>query len=196
MHSLLEMVLAIAIAGIIFAAAIIPTTQTIAAYQAGEAEVRQAALQNRACVRPEQVIEKVWRDAAPPDGYDALGRAQAAELTIGAWALRESGGRFEQNRDGAGWSPIAEPVENLAFSYLGRSGIWVNSVDAADFDNVLAVRFNWTDAAAGRAYRGLGVLPDRCFAGGRIDLSPPDTSKAYQRADYTRKFSISLGEWQ
>ena len=196
MHSLLEMVLAIAIAGFIFAAAIIPTTQTISAYQEGETDLRQATLQEHACVRPQQVIEKIWRDADPPDGYDVLSRALTTELTAGEWALRESGGRLEQNLAGVGWSPIADPVTDFAFSYLLKDGTWVNSVGISDYDNVVAVRYSWTDSAANRAYSGEVLLPDRCHSGGRIDLSSPDTTSAYNRADYTRKFSISLGEWQ
>lgn len=190
------MILAIAIAGILFASAIIPTSRTIDAYQAGEANLREATLQNLARIRPQQVIEKVWRDAEPPAGYDAIARALTTELTAGSWALRESGGRFEQNRDDAGWSPIAEPVGDFAFAYLAKDGTWANSVAIADFDNIVAVRFGWTDTAVSRAYRGVVVLPDRCHAGGRIDLSPPNTSTAYHREDFTRRFSISLGEWQ
>ena len=196
MHSLLEMVLAIAIAGFIFAGAIIPTTQTIAAYQEGEAELSRATQQELARVRPEQILDGVWRDLTPPTGGGALTQAHAAELIVGTWELRASGGQLEQCVNGGSWSPLAVPIQNFALSYLRKDGAWVNAVGSAELDEVVAVRFSWEDAAVGRTYGDCVALPDRCFSGGVIELSSPDTSQPYQRADYTRLFSISLGEWQ
>lgn len=196
MHSLLEMVLAITIAGIIFAGAIIPTTQTIAEYQECQADLARATRQELARVRPEQIIERTWRDLAPPVGYGALSRAYAAELTVAQRGLRASGEQVEQNEAGGDWTPIAAPVRNFSFGYLGKDGVWANAVASENLDDVVAVRFSWSDAESGRTYIGFALPPDRCHSGGRIELSSPDTPQPYQREDYTRKFSISLGEWQ
>ena len=194
--SLVEMVLAIAIAGIIFASAIIPTTQMALAYQEAEAEVRQATSQATASVRPQQLVARIWRDASPPANHDALVRARARRLTVGNWDLRGSGGSFKQNWGTGGWTPIAAPVAGFSFEYLLSDGTWTSSVGSSSLGDVLAVRFAWNDPDNGRRYGGLTVAPDRSFSAGLIQLLQPDTSTTYERSDYERTITFSLGRWQ
>jgi hypothetical protein len=194
--SLVEMALAIAIAGLIFASAIVPTTQSVIAYQEVEAELRQATGQATAAVRAEQVAGSIWRSADPPAGHGALQKARAARLQVGDWELRQSKGRFEQQWKSAGWAAIAEPVDSLSFQYLLNDGSWTTSVDKAQLGSVLAMRYAWTDSDSGRTYAGLTVAPDSAFSGSLLELPEPDTSNPYQRKDYERTLSFSLGSWQ
>ena len=194
--SLVEMVLAIAIAGLILAAAIIPTTETVVAYQQAEAELRQATSQATAAVRAEQVAANIWRDADPPTDHATLQRAWAGWLQVGGWELRQEEDRFEQKRDPTAWTPIAEPVQALSFQYLLNDGSWTTSVAEAQLDEVLAVRFDWGDPVSGREYGGLVLAPDRAFSTGLIQLPPPDTSEPYDREDYEQTVTLSLGSWQ
>jgi type II secretory pathway pseudopilin PulG len=193
--SLIEMVLAIVIAGLIFASAIIPTTQTAAAYQENEADARQATWQVTATVRTEQVAGNVWRDAEPPDNHDALLKAMASQLWVGDWKLRHVAERYEQNGDSGGWATIAEPVENAAFQYLLNDGTWVSSANS-QLDDVLAVRFDWSSTDNGRKYGGLMVAPDRAFSGGVVELFQGAGPATYSRPDYERTITFSLGSWQ
>jgi hypothetical protein len=193
--SLVEMVLAIVIAGLIFASAIIPTTQTAVAYQEAEAKVREAACQVTATVRAEQVVGNIWRNDDPPANHDVLLTAQADQLEVGHWELRADSGQFEQNWNAGGWAPIAAPVQGLAFQYILNSGVWVSSVSGPALEDVLAVRFNWSDAGNGRKYGGVVVAPDHTFSGGVIELPQPDTSEPYSRHDYERELTLSLGSW-
>jgi hypothetical protein len=194
--SLVEIVLAIAIAGLIFASAIIPTTQTAVAYQEAEAELRQATAQATATVRPEQIAAGIWRDADPPENHDALSQAQSTHLTVGDWQLRENGGQLEQRWNARGWTPIAAPVQGLALQYLLSSGAWASSVSGTALEDVLAVRFDWSDSDNGRRYGGLIVAPDRAFSAGLIKLPQPDTSGPYNRDDHEQTVTLSLGSWR
>jgi hypothetical protein len=194
--SLLEMVLAITIAGLIFAAAIIPTTQTMVAYQEAEANVRTATSQATATVRAEQVAASIWRDADPPQDHDTLSTAQSSRMEVGDWELRKTADCFQQKWASTGWSPIAEPVQSFAFQYLLNDGSWAASATASELEDVLAVRFDWSDPDTGRTYGGLIVTPDHAFAAGLIELPQPDTSEPYSREDYERTVTLSLGSWQ
>jgi hypothetical protein len=194
--SLVEMVLAIAIAGLILTVAIIPTTETVVAYQKAEAELRQATSQATAVVRAEQVAASVWRDADPPENHATLQRAGTGWLQVGHWELRQQEDRLEQKQGPNAWTPIAEPVRALSFQYLLNDGSWTTSVSEAQFDEVLAVRFDWGDPVSGRQYGGLALAPDRAFSTGLIQLPQPDTSEPYHREDYEQTVTFSLGSWQ
>ena len=194
--SLLEMVLAIAIAGLIFAAAVIPTTQTAVAYQQAEANVRAATWQVTATVRAEQIAGGIWRDTDPPANHDALTRARPGRLQVGDWQLRQRDGSVEQKWKSGDWTPIAEPVQGLAFEYLLNSGSWTSSVNNAQLGDVLALQFGWSEPGTGRPYGGLAVAPDRAFSAGLIQLPQPTLSAPYKRKDYERAIAFSLGSWQ
>lgn len=194
--SLLEMVLAISIAGLILAAAIIPTTETVVAYQQTEAELRQATSQATAAVRAEQVAANIWRDADPPESHATLQRAWASWLRVGDWELRQEEDQFKQKRGPTAWTPIAEPVQAFSFQYLLNDGSWTASVAEAQLAEVLAVRFDWSDSDSGRDYGGLVLAPDRAFSTGLIQLPPPDTSEPYDRENYEQTITLSLGSWQ
>jgi hypothetical protein len=194
--SLMEMVLAIVIAGLIFASAIIPTTQTMVAYQEAEVDLRAGTLQATAAVRIEQVAACIWRDADPPANLDTLSKAQVSGVQVGDWELRQTGDYLEQNWASTSWSIIVQPVQTFALQYLMDDGSWTSSAAGPALEEVLAVRFDWSNPDNGRAYGGLTVAPDRAFSAGRIGLPQPDTSDPYDRADYEQSVTISLGSWQ
>jgi hypothetical protein len=194
--SLVEMALAIGIAGLIFASAIVPTTQSAIAYQQAEAELRQATAQATAATRAEQVAGSIWRDADPPGGHATLERARAVRLQVGDWKLRENGGSLEQQSKSTAWAAIAEPVQNLSFKYLLNDGSWATSVNKAQLGDVLAVRYSWADPDSGRTYDGRVIAPDRAFSAGLLKLPQPDTAQPYQRKDYERTLTFSLGSWK
>lgn len=194
--SLLEMVLAISIAGLILAAAIIPTTESAVAYQKAEAELRQATSQAIAAVRAEQIAARIWRDAEPPADHATLQKAWAAWLQVGGWELRQDEDRFEQKSSSTTWTSIAEPVGSLSFQYLLNDGSWTTSVAEAQLGNVLALRFDWSDSDSGRDYGGLMLAPDHAFSIGLLQLPMPDISEPYDREDYEQTFTLSLGSWQ
>lgn len=190
------MVMAIAICGLIFASAIIPTTQVIATYQATQTAAQAATAQTMAAVRPEQVGSSIWRDADPPTGHDALASALETQLQVGNWTLRQADTSFEQQWQAAGWTPLADPVETFAFGYLLTDGSWTASVSAGDLDDVIALKFAWNDADSGSAFFGMAVLPDRAFSAGQLELALPDTSDPYDRSDYEQTITLSLGSWK
>lgn len=193
--SLLEMVLAIAIAGLIFAGAIIPTTNLAVAYQRGEALVRQATAESLAAVRVEQIFSTLWRDPQPPGGHGPLQAASRSRMRIGDWQVGRARDRLEQRRQGVPSGVIAEPVANVSFQYLLTDGSWVSQVRSARRDDVLALRFSWTDRATGRRYQGAALAPDRAFSGNLIELPEPDTGTPYRREDYMRTAHFSLESW-
>ena len=122
--SLLEMVLAIALSGLIFASALIPTTQSMVAYQEAELDLQSMTAQTLALARAEQLAGAIWRDPnAPPDGA-GLSAAAADQMQVGTWGLRQNGGHLEQQRQAAGWAVLAPAVQNFSFQYLLRSGVW------------------------------------------------------------------------
>jgi hypothetical protein len=166
--SLVEMALAIGIAGLIFASAIVPTTQSVIAYQQTEAELRQATAQATAATRAEQVAGSIWRDADPPAGHAALERARAARLQVGDWTLRQNKGRFEQQLKSTAWAAIAEPAQNVSFQYLLNDGSWTTSVNKAQLGDVVALRYGWTDPDSGRTYDGRVATPDSTFSAGLL----------------------------
>jgi hypothetical protein len=191
--SLLEMVLAIALSGLIFASALIPTTQSMVAYQEAELDLQSMTAQTLALARAEQLAGAIWRDPnAPPDGA-GLSAAAADQMQVGTWGLRQNGGHLEQQRQAAGWAVLAPAVQNFSFQYLLRSGVWTAAPAPADRANVLAIRYGWTDPASGLPYAGGFVAPDHAFAAGLISLQRPGLSTPYHRADYARQMTLTRG---
>ena len=193
--SLLEMVMAIALSGLIFASALIPMTQIMVQYQEAQLDLRNTTAQTLAVTRAEQLVGAIWRDPnAPPDGADLL-TGVANQIQVGNWWFRQSGTRLEQQRPGGGWSTLATPVKNFSFQYLMDDGTWTTAPDADDLDSVLALRYSWTDSGSGLPFGGGLVVPDRAFGGGGIDLAVPPTSQPYHRSDYARTITLPLGTW-
>lgn len=193
--SLLEVVLAIFLSGVIFASALIPTTQSMVAYQEAELNQQSMTAQMLALARVEQLAGAIWRDPnAPPDGA-ALTVAAASQLQVGTWEFRQSSSVLQQQRQAAGWSGLAGPVQNFSFQYLLRTGVWTATPAPADLANVLAVRCGWTDPAGGRPYGGVLVAPDHAFAAGLVSLAVPSHTTPYHRADYALQITLTLGSW-
>jgi hypothetical protein len=193
--SLIELVLAMMIAGLIIAAAILPMTQAAVAYQETELAVRTATAQAMATVRLSQVAESIWRDDDAPPGLDIVRRARPSELTVGDWSVRQHSGWLEQSLGNRGWARIAGPVSDVTFVYLLSDGSQASSVASSRLDDIVAIRYSWRDAETGRRRVGRIVAPDGQFAGGVIALPQPDLSGTYRRDDFERRVSVSLGSW-
>jgi hypothetical protein len=193
--SLLEMVLAIALSGMIFASALIPVTQTLVKYQDAQLDVRNQTAQSLAVTRVEQLSSAVWRDPNAPTGGADLLTGESDQIQVGSWSLRINGSKLEQQPPAGSWATIATPVNNFAFDYLMDDGTWTDSPDADELDSVLALRYDWTDSGTGLPFGGGFVLPDHAFLGGVINLDPPVVSQPYHRSEYTRALSMPLGTW-
>ncbi|MCK4342224.1 MAG: hypothetical protein KAY37_10940 [Phycisphaerae bacterium] len=194
--SLVEMVLAIALTGIIFTAAIVPLIQAMVAFQEAELDLQTQTRQATATVRAEQLSAAIWRDADPPPNTALLQTARAKQLKVGDWELRAKAGRLVQKRKKGARSTLAEPVKAFSFQYCLNDGKWKSSASSGQLDQVLAIRCNWTDPASGLPFGGLVLAPDRAFSAGLIELPRPDTSKKYRRKDYERSLTLSLGSWK
>ena len=200
--SLVEMVLAIAITGIIFVSAIVPTTQIMIAYQEAEAGVRGATAHAMAGVRVEQTAAAIWRDDDPPENHAKLAGLGNRLLEVGAWRLELRSRTDEIGQQHSGgwaspWTPLTGSVQTRSgFTGMNRfllnDGSWGPSGAA---DDVLAVQWGWADPGNGRQYGGLMVAPDRQFSAGLIELPQPETSVKYDRDDYERTMTLSLGSW-
>ncbi len=196
--SLIEMVLAIALSGLILASAIIPTTQVIVTYQEAELDGQTMLAQSAAALRAATLVNSIWRDPNAPDGHAALETAKDDSLRVGDWRLRAKSGRLEQRGEPGDWATLATPVSAFSLQYLLGSGTWTSAPhdDDDDGDYVIAIRFNWNDPDSGLAYGGVLVSPDCAFAAGLVNLPTPSTANPYRRADYTRSTTLSLGSWR
>lgn len=193
--SLLEMVLAISIAGLIFACALIPMTQTVVAYQEAELNQQRLADHTLAVVRAEQIAGSVWRNPNAPADTAPLLTATASRLRTGTWELRARAGNVEQRRHGGRWGQLASPAASFSFSYLLNNGAWVSALNTAQRDRVIAVRANWTDSADNVPCGGATVFPDRAFSAAVLNLAQPPTGGSYERADLEHNLTFSLGTW-
>lgn len=195
--SLVELVVAIALAGILLSGALIPVTQTVHDYQVASAAVERSSEHALAGVRFEQVATAVWRFDDPPGDFGALTRAYSTSFAAGAWALDERDGMVRQARDGEAAAPLATDAKSFALSYRVEGGGWVSSVSAADFDALRAVRFTWSDAASGALYFGVCTPADAAFAGQQLGFPAAGTvSATYQRADHERSVALTVGVWK
>ena len=194
--SLTEMVVAISILGLVMTGLVVTTAKTIITYQAADAQVEASTGHAMATVRGERIVGRTWRDADPPAGHGDLTQAKATEIRVGQWRLRTSSNVLEQLREGSPYKPLAQDVSGFEFSYRVGGGAWISQTLNADQRAALvAVKSRWSDAATGRVFGGITVLPDRQFATGAIVLPSPDTSGTYSRSNHERQMTLSLGSW-
>jgi hypothetical protein len=193
--SLLEMVLAIALAGLIFAAAIIPTSQTLVDYQKSEIDLRNLSAHGMATVRFEQVAGGIWRDPNGPPGGASLQAASATQLRTSFWDLSRSSGRWQQRYQGGTAATLLPAVSSFTYQYLLSTGAWITSPTASQRSKIVAVRCNWTDPVSGLPLSSLAVLPDHRFSAGLLVLPQPATTQPYSRDNYHRNHTFSLGAW-
>jgi hypothetical protein len=193
--SLIEMVLAIALSGLILASAILPTTQVMVTYQQAEWDWQTMLAHAAAALRVEQLLDAIWRDPNAPGGHAALGAAQAHQIQVGNWELRANGTQLQQQRQSGGWAQLVAPAQAFAFRYLLGSGEWKASVGTSKLGDVVAARFDWTDPDSGLPYGGVWVLPDHSFSAGLISVYPTSTAPPYYRSDYEQTMTLSLGTW-
>ena len=189
--SLVEMVLAIALAGLVFVGAIVPTTQSIVAYQEAEAELRFATAQASALVRAEQVAGSVWRDAEPPQGHAIPQAGQSGQLKVGDWSLRDQRGRFEQKGKKADWGVLAQPITRFSFRYQLADGSWQARVSRTELDGVLSTGVSLTAAAPalGAVFRNMMVAATCGPASELIEL--PETQRK-ALGELSKRFSTPV----
>lgn len=193
--SLLEMVAAIAIAGVIFAGALIPVTQTVLAYQEAEADGQQRDSQYLATQRVRQLTASVWRTGDPPPGHAALTDAGARVLGVGTCELRQAKKQLQQNDTAAGDGILAAPVESFALSYQLADGQVTTGVDAGDFDQITAIHYKWKDD--GVIYGGVAWPTDRALSGWMLTLPEPESAAvSYRRADHKQTINLTVKPWE
>lgn len=193
--SLVEMIAAIVISGILLAGAVTPTAAVLVTYQKMQAAAQTATTHATAAVRVEQVGGQIWRDVTPPTGHGTLDTATATVLNVGNWEVRRSSTRIEHERSGV-TGVLAQNVGSFQFEYLLDDGTWTAStLDSATRDELVALRATWTDTATGASYAARAVPPDRAFAAGSIALEAPDDSQAYARANYERNITLPIAGW-
>jgi hypothetical protein len=193
--SLLEMVLAIALAGMIFAAAIVPTSQTLVDYQKSEIDLRNLSAHGMATVRFEQVAGSIWRDPNGPLGSATLQAASASQLQTSAWDLSQSAGSWQQRYQAGAAATLLPAVSSFTYQYLLNTGAWTASPTATEHSRIVALRCNWTDPVSGLPLGSIAVLPDHRFAAGLLVLPQPATTQPYSRDNYRRSLTFSLGAW-
>ncbi len=187
--------MAIALAGLIFASAIIPTVKTMSAYQEAELDLKAVSAHALAEARADEIAASIWRDADPPAGLGPLRTARADRLEVGDWELRASGDAVQQKCRPGDWAPLANAVQTFNFEYLLGDGTWKPSVSSGQLEEVVAVRWSWKDRGSGLPFGGPVPTPDYAYSAGLLNLSKPDTSGTYRRRDFERTITLSLGDW-
>jgi hypothetical protein len=193
--SIVEMVMAMVVFGIILASAVLPTVQVLVTYQEVDRCAQSLLAESAALVRAEQLLEAVWRDPNAPAGHGALLNAQAHQFQIGNWEWRGTGTQLQQQWQSGGWARLAEPVQTFAFEYLMNTGEWRTSVPSGSLAEIVAARFDWADPNSALSYGSQWVFPDYCFAAGLIGVHPVSFAPPYYRSDYERSAVFSLGMW-
>lgn len=192
----MEMVIAIAILGLIMTGLIVTTTQTIVTYQATDARVAESSDHTMAALRAERIAARVWRDPDPPAGHADLIAAKADELRVGDWRLRANSDVLEQVHVAPPYELLVDDVSGFAFSYRLSGGGWISqTLNPGERSTVVAVKYQWTDAVDGRIFGGISVLPDRQFSTGFLGLRTPTPGGAYNRSDHEQQITLNLGTW-
>ena len=195
--SLIEMVMAIALAGLIFAGAVVPVTHAMLAYQESEADVQGKNAQHLAALRVEQVVASIWRQDDPPAEHGLLTKGDRNRLRVGSWDVREKGDHLLQTYRGGAPALLTQPAERLAFSYLLDDGTWAKGVKKGQFGGVVALRYWWTDSGSGATYRGLVLPTDAAFDGRLIELPKSESaSDTYRWSDHERDIVLDVKQWR
>lgn len=196
--SLVEMAVAIALAGLIFAGALIPVTQTVHAYQECEASAQRSSAHYLATLRVKQLAGSIWRQGDPPAGHDAMKDSSSSRVAVGDWEISAAHGSVLQRWKGQKAAVLAQPAETFSLRYLLDDGSWKSAVKETALAQVIAVRYQWTDSDSGYVCRGVALPTDKTFAGLSIIL-PESTSPSeehYRRSDYERTIRLELKDWQ
>lgn len=194
--NLVEMVMAIAITGLVVTGMITTTAQTLVNYQEADADLRTRIAHESAGLRARQIANAIWRDAEPPTDHGGLNSAKVGELGVGDWVFRDSTNVLKQRWNAGPYAALTGTVQGFTFQYLLSDGTWLSQpLNPTQRNDVLALKFSWTDPGSGQTFGGWTVTPDRQFAQGSIGLPAPDTSGIYNRSDYEQTFSFSLGSW-
>lgn len=195
--NLVELVLAIVLAALVFGVALAPTYQVLATGERVETLVRELDAHATIAVLIECNLARVWREPDPPPGAAPLDFAREREVRVGAWRLRVHGNQLQQRTSGGGgYQTLLSPIAAAQFAYQTDDGAWVDRLTtAAARGRARAVRVRWTDPTAQRSYQALVALADRQFANVTLELPAPPDAPDYRREDYTRTVALEVGMW-
>jgi hypothetical protein len=193
--SLLEMVLAIALSGLILASAVIPTTQALMKYEAAQLDLRNMEAHALVLTRAEQLTGAIWRDANGPTGTGALAVGETGAWSVGWWAMRVNGDRLEQRFQSGTWGLLASPVQSVSAQFMLDTGVWTSNPPSDSVGEIIAMRFGWTAADSKQPHGGAYVTPDHALNHRLLWLAAPDHSKPYQRSDYACQIKLTVGAW-
>ena len=194
--SLVEMVAAIALAGIIFAGALIPVTSSLNEYQETEFAVQRDQTQRLAALRIEQIVATLWRSDEPPAGFGTLSTAQKQRIASSSFEIRENSNAIVQEPASGSPAVLAQPVDTFALEYLLDDGTWDSSVSAGDLGRVIGVRYAWTDNGPGQAYCGFVQTSDQALACSVLLLATPEEpDPLYRHEDHVREITLSVQTW-
>ncbi len=192
--SLTEMVLAIAIAGIVLAMVAVPTTKMVIAEQKLEAQMTETQLQHLAAVRLETLGQRIWRTDQPPAGHAPPRWLARLGMFVGDHLVAGWRPVIYSYRRGAIFTPLVRGIDRFVMRYRLRDGSETSVVRRSAFDQLVAARYEWQ---AGRfTFSGWVVPLDRAFDAWPLSLPAADTSTPYSRNDFTRSLSFDLGTWR
>ena len=192
--SLLEMVMAISIAGLIFAGAILPVTETVRAYQESEASRQDSNAQHLAALRVHRITSSIWRDSDAPNDYGQLIKATSSQLGVGVWEITEKKQKLMQARGGKKPVVLAQPVKKFMLSYCLDDGSWVSTIKAGQYDRVVALRYQWSNGQS--IYSGVAVPTDKLFTGRSITVPEAKNGQVYRPVEHKKKHSFDVKPWK
>jgi hypothetical protein len=191
--SLVEMVLAITLSGLLLAGAIAPVMSVMVAYQRTQPAANNGLLSDTAALRAATVAGSVWRDANAPAGLGNITVIGGSALTVGNWALTVNGGRLQQAWQGGTAAPLTTPIDQVSFQYQLDDGAWTSSV--ADTARVRALRLSWRDPNSLTTLRTTALTLDRALDAGALVVDQPTSGGTYNRSTYTRNVALTIGNW-
>ncbi|MBN2445850.1 MAG: hypothetical protein JXO22_03950 [Phycisphaerae bacterium] len=193
--SLVEIVMAMVLAGLVFVGAMVPTTQTVVTFQRAEADSLQDGAQFLAARRVQQLAASVWRAADAPYNHALITEADHTRMTVGDWSIRERKNQVWLEDDSAGGAPLAGPVSDFELDYCVGGGKWVQKVSTAGFGSIVALRCAWTHD--GRTYRTVVAPTDAWLAGRTLALPAAEEGKAiYRRSSYMSTVELDVEPWE
>lgn len=193
--SLLEMVLAIALSGLILGSAIMPTISVMSDYERLQLDLRTTTAHALAAVRAEQIAGAIWRDPEPPAGLAPLGSAATNRLVVGDWTFTANSGRIEQACGNGPGAALTEAAAAFAGQYLRNDGTWTVNVPPGQLAGVVALRLGWREPDSNTPFSAVVVPLDTAFGAATLSLAAPQSSEPYNRAACERTVAFTIGSW-
>jgi len=171
--SLIEFVMALILSGVVFASAVIPTSSLLARQETLQQEARARARHQDASAQVQRVLTRIWRPEDAPTGYEPLTAATSQQVQVGTWTCSFAADGLQLTRNDGTPATLVGPLSEASFSYRLTDGDWAGSVSSDQFDQIVAIRYAWTDPDTSWAYGNLAVPTDRMF--GDLTLKLPET---------------------